>query len=121
MFAKMAGVLCLACLVPSSGVAALSAAVGPVQTPRTVYDGHWWLSISGDEQFGFLNGYFDCYNYEFKGPDRYPSLAVMYRTAITEFYKRGPSPELGVVVLELLHRLRDTEPPPAMEPFGGQA
>lgn len=60
MFTWMLGALCLACLVQSSGVAAQSAPVGPPQKPGAYYDGRWWLSISGDEQFGFLNGYFDC-------------------------------------------------------------
>ena len=78
-------------------------------------------SVGGDERFGFLNGYFDRYPYEFKGPDRYPSLAVMYRTAITEFYKRGPSPELEVAVSESLHRLRDPEAQPAIDQFGGRS
>jgi hypothetical protein len=96
-------------------------AAGQQATPVAHYDGRWWTSVSGYEQFGFLNGYFDCYTYELKGPDRYTSLPVMYQSAISEFYKRGPSPELEVVVSELLDRLGDPEPPPAIEPFGGHS
>lgn len=98
-----------------------AAAAGQQPNAATKDDGRWWSSISGTEQFGFLNGYFDCYTCEFKGPDRYTSLAVMYRTAITEFYKKGSSSELDVMVSESLHRLRDPEPPPAMDPFGGHS
>jgi hypothetical protein len=35
----------------------------------------------------------------------------MYRTAITEFYKKGSSPELDAVVSDVLHRLRDPRSP----------
>jgi hypothetical protein len=95
-------------------------ATGPAKDPVAARDGRWWLSVSGYEQAGFLNGYFDCYAYELRGPDRYTSLAVMYQSAITEFYRRSPSPELDVVVPDLLHRLRDPAPPFPFEPFGGR-
>jgi hypothetical protein len=72
-----------------------------------VYNGHWWLSASTDEQDGFLNGYFDCYKYDYKGPDHFtqnpPDTA---RALITQFYDRN-STDLGMSVPEAFHRFRD--------------
>lgn len=77
--------------------------------PDGAYDGHWWLSIASSERTGFLNGYFDCYTYEYKGPDRFSSAADTYRNSITQFYEKGQSFELNGSVADLLHRFRDPQ------------
>lgn len=92
-------------------VGSLSIALGPhATTParaKVRYDGHWWLSISKDEQSGFLNGYFDCYTYEYKGPAKFtrtpPDLA---RALVTRFYERNPS-HLSDPVGRVFYSFRD--------------
>ncbi len=120
MVTRILGVLCLAWLVQPPGAPAHTAAAAREQ-PRAaaLYDGHWWMSVGEDERFGFLNGYLDCYRYEFMGPDRYTSFAVVYRTALTDFYAKGGATDRDASISDLLHRLRDTGPPPPIEPFSG--
>lgn len=77
------------------------------QKPETTYNGHWWLSIRSAERTGFLNGYLDCYTYEYKGADRFSSPINTYEDSITHFYKRGPSFELNDSVAGLLRQFRD--------------
>lgn len=79
------------------------------QNRGAVLDGRWWLSISPNERTGFLDGYFDCYTYEFKGPDRFSSSTDTYSHAITHFYKKGESFELSDLVSDLLHKFRDPQ------------
>ena len=71
------------------------------------YDGHWWLSVSQAEQSGFLNGYFDCYRYEYKGSAKFtinpPEIA---RGLVTEFYKHNAS-RLDEPVASVFYGLRD--------------
>lgn len=77
------------------------------QKPETTYNGHWWLAITQQEQSGFLNGYFDCYTYEYKGPARFtdhpPAIA---RDLVTKFYKENPS-RLHDLVSKVFLGLRD--------------
>lgn len=83
----------------------LFAAASARTAPR--YDGHWWLSVSEDEQSGFLNGYADCYIYEYKGPAKFtinpPDIA---RGLVTKFYRHNAS-RLADPVASALHGLRD--------------
>ena len=77
------------------------------QKMNTRYDGHWWLSISSSERNGYLNGYFDCYDYEFNGPARFdknqPDIAY---ELVTEFYDGNPS-HLAEPVSDVFYRFRD--------------
>jgi hypothetical protein len=77
------------------------------QKTDSSYDGHWWLSISPAERSGFLNGYFDCYTYEYKGPARFtvnpPAIA---RDLITKFYEGSPS-RLSEPVPKVFYRFRN--------------
>ena len=78
------------------------------QKPETTYNGHWWLEMTQQEQSGFLNGYFDCYAYEYKGPARFtnhpPAIA---RDLVTKFYKENPL-RLNELVSNVFLRLRDS-------------
>jgi hypothetical protein len=81
------------------------------------YDGKWWLSISGREQDGFVSGYYDCYTYEYKGPDRYTTKSfIEYRRLITEYYRNEPSKQT-LPVPEAIHQLRDR---PGEKPAAGE-
>lgn len=97
---------CIVLLVMSS-IGALTIANGPQRGTAPTYDGHWWLSISSNEQLGFLDGYYDCYTYEFKGPAHFtknpPAVA---RDLITKFYETAPS-HLGESVSSVFCSLRD--------------
>lgn len=77
------------------------------QKTNTRYDGHWWLSISPGERSGFLNGYFDCYTYEYKGPARFtnnpPAIA---RDLLTKFYE-GNASRLNELASDAFYRFRD--------------
>jgi len=71
------------------------------------YNGHWWLSVTHAEQSGFLNGYYDCYRYEYKGTAKFtinpPEIA---RDRVTEFYKQNVS-HLDDSVATVFYGLRD--------------
>lgn len=86
----------------------LSSAAGQ-QKSGVVYDGHWWLSVKPSERKGFLNGYLDCYTYEYKGLDRFSSSADTYRNSITQFYEKGQPFELSDSVSSILHQFRDPQ------------
>ena len=77
------------------------------QQKASSYDGHWWLSISENEQSGFLNGYFDCYYYEFKGPARFSYPVDLYQLEITKFFRMDES-NLSTPVSEVLLDYRDS-------------
>lgn len=88
------------------------------QKPETTYNGHWWLEITQQEQSGFLNGYFDCYAYEHKGPARFtnhpPAIA---RDLVTKFYKENPS-RLNDLVSNVFLGLRDRPGKRAVDKYG---
>ncbi len=71
------------------------------------YDGHWWLSVTQAEQSGFLNGYFDCYTYEYKGPAKFtvnpPEIAW---NLVTNFYEHNAS-RLNDSVASVFYGFRD--------------
>lgn len=94
------------------------------QKMNTGYDGHWWLSISSSERSGFLNGYFDCYTYEFNGSARFtknpPDTA---RSLVTKFYEEN-SAHLADPVSDVFYRFRNHTRENAMtgdgEPINGR-
>jgi hypothetical protein len=101
--AELTTVLLCSCLALGSAVLAAKAQ----KKVNKGYDGHWWLSTPPAERNGFLNGYLDCYAYEYKGPAKFtvnpPAIA---RDLITKFYEQGP-PRLSEPVPEVFYRFRD--------------
>lgn len=71
------------------------------------YNGPWWLSVGTAERAGFIDGYRDCYEYEFRGPERFSCGTDTYTTAITHFYSRGTSVERATFVGQALSKLKD--------------
>jgi hypothetical protein len=73
-------------------------------TKTNAYDGHWWLSVGIREQLGFLNGFRDCYLYEYKGSVPY-SIGATYEwhRQITAFYE-GTPPQLNMPAAEFMLR-----------------
>jgi hypothetical protein len=86
----------------------------PATTARTVprkarptYDGHWWLSISAEERTGFLAGYWDCDEYEYKGPARFETKNTPhYLDLITHAYEASPA-HRGQPAIDVLLQFRD--------------
>lgn len=71
------------------------------------YNGRWWISVSAHEQDGFVSGYYDCYAYEYKGPDRYTAKSfIEYQELITKFYLKYPSKQTSPVS-GVMHTFRD--------------
>ncbi|HXZ41598.1 MAG TPA: hypothetical protein VEG68_12725 [Terriglobales bacterium] len=98
-----AGVILLTCLLlPLVCIDVASNAQGVHR-----YDGHWWLSVSPTEREGFLDGYIDCYIYEYKGPARFTTISLdEARDLVTRFYEDNPS-HLDEPVSDVLDRFRD--------------
>jgi hypothetical protein len=88
------------------------------QNPETTYNGHWWLAITEQEQSGFLNGYFDCYTYEYKGPARYTNYPpAIARDLVTKFYKENAS-RLNDLVSNVFLGLRDRPGESEIDKYG---
>jgi len=98
---------------------ALSVGAKAQHKKEVSYDGHWWLSISPGERSGFLNGYLDCYTYEYKGPAEFtvnpPAVA---RDLVTEFYEASPC-RLSESVPDALNRFSNRHVE-KVTPTGGQ-
>ena len=78
--------LCVVCALPFlAGPAARSAA--QTQPPR--YDGSWWLSLGGWEQYGSLSGYIDCYTNEYRGSVPFIKDVQFYSDALTQYFQSG--------------------------------
>ena len=55
---------------------------------RAAYDGRWWLAASDSRREGFVVGYFDCYHFEYNGPDHFRTKSYQrYRDLVTKFYQ----------------------------------
>jgi hypothetical protein len=92
------------------------AAQPPVARPS--YDGRWWLSISNYKRSGFVVGYFDCYNFEYRGKAPYHTKSYdRYRDLMTTLYQdsthRRQSPS------EVIDQLQD-KPGEEVENPGGE-
>ncbi|HKV43598.1 MAG TPA: hypothetical protein VJT32_02805 [bacterium] len=87
----------------------------------THYDGQWWRSVSADERGGFVDGYIDCYVYEYKGPAGFSdhSASALVRL-IDEYYSKHLS-DLRESVPSTLSRFRDRPgDTPAANAEGGE-
>jgi hypothetical protein len=85
-----------------------SASVSPAwQAPEKRYDGHWWVTIANNERRGFVDGYLDCYTYEFKGPASFHNRPpVEIQQLVTAFYSQERS-RANDRVPEVLYRFQD--------------
>jgi hypothetical protein len=54
------------------------------------YDGDWWLSIGGWEQYGFVSGYMDCYTSEYRGSAAFTKEVQSYVDALTVYFQADP-------------------------------
>jgi hypothetical protein len=71
------------------------------------FDGEWWVAVSVNERLGFIEGYFECYENEYKGPDSFGNSNDQHVAWITERYKNDCACDLERSVLSQIHELRD--------------
>jgi hypothetical protein len=76
--------------------------LAPVSAPAQqaepkVRNGDWWLSLGAWEQYGFVNGYADCYASEFHGPAAFSKGAQTYIDALNEYFKKSAENRQQVV------------------------
>lgn len=89
-----------------------------VQVTSHDYEGRWWLSISHNEQTEFINGYLDCYLYEYKGPARFSDSAYVYRHALNKYFRTGQSSTLGQSVGAVLLEFQDPKGYKGIDKYG---
>jgi hypothetical protein len=56
-----------------------------------VYDGDWWLSLGGWEQYGFLSGYEDCYAFEYRGSVPFSKEIQSYIDDLSKYFGADPA------------------------------
>ena len=74
--------------------------------PKPSYDGEWWLSLGGWEQYGFLSGYENCYLSEYHGSVGFPKEVQSYVDDLNKYYLADAS-RLKTSVSDALDALRD--------------
>lgn len=95
-------------LMAASVWLATAVACGAQSQPgsRPSYDGRWWRSITPVERVGFVFGYFDCYTFEYKGPQRFLTKSYeRYSQLITQVY--SDSSRVGHSLVDVIDQLRD--------------
>jgi hypothetical protein len=55
------------------------------------YDGDWWLSLGGREQYGFISGYEDCYVSEFRGSAAFTKEVQSYVDDLNKYFLGDPT------------------------------
>src|ERR1041385_5213217 len=106
-----------ACLVVM-GLACTNTPADAQRPNATARAGSWWLSLPVNQRSQFIAGVFDCYTYEFKGPDRYDVRSFdEYAKLVTKYYQDTPANQSRSIV-EALHEFRDQ--PHERRASGGQ-
>ena len=63
----------------------------PVEAASTpVYDGEWWLTLGGWEQYGVLSGYEDCYGWEYRGSVGFTKEVQSYVDDLNKYFLADP-------------------------------
>jgi hypothetical protein len=77
----------------------------PVPSALPAYDGGWWLSLGGWEQYGFLSGYQDCYAFEYRGSIPFTKEIQSYIDDLNKYFLEDPA-RRKQTVSEALDKLR---------------
>ncbi len=68
----------------------LAPASALAQQPESkAHDGAWWLSLGAWEQYGFISGYADCYESEFRGTALFTKAVQFYIDAVNAYFKQS--------------------------------
>ena len=63
----------------------------PVPATAPTYNGDWWLSIGGWEQYGFISGYEDCYAFEYRGSVPFAKEVQTYIEDLNKYFQADAS------------------------------
>lgn len=114
--------LTLLLLVPAAGITAVQAPQAPTPPAAPVYDGDWWLSLGGWEQYGVVSGYEDCYGSEYRGSVPFTKEVQSYVDDLNKYFLADPA-HRKQTVSEALDALRgaggDTAVPSSQEAASG--
>lgn len=79
--------------LPASADAAppQQSAAASAQQASPAYDGEWWLSLGGWEQYGFLSGYQDCYAFEYRGTVPFTKEIQSYIDDLNKYFLEDPA------------------------------
>jgi len=79
------------------------------------YDGDWWLSLGGWEQYGFISGYEDCYAFEYRGSVPFTKEIQTYIDDLNKYYLSDPALRKQTVseALDVLRKSASDQPVPA--------
>jgi hypothetical protein len=107
---------------------ALATAADCARNPRTQsarHDGYWWTSVSPAERSGFVDGYFDCYVFEYKGSLKFRRYSrIRYGEMASGFYRNTSPNKLQKHVIDVLASFSDpagfTPSEKGVEPPHGQ-
>jgi hypothetical protein len=74
---------------PAPDAASPAPAEPPAEAP--VYDGDWWLTLGGWEQYGFVSGYEDCYASEYRGSAPFTKEVQSYVDDLNKYFLADPT------------------------------
>jgi hypothetical protein len=83
--------------------------------PAPVYDGDWWLSLGGWEQYGVISGYEDCYAFEYRGSVPFTKEIQTYIDDLTRYFLSDSTLRKQTVseALDALRKAAGDQPMPA--------
>ncbi len=84
------------------------------QPAAPVYDGEWWLSLASWEQYGVINGYEDCYAFEYRGSTAFTKEVQTYIDELNKYFLSDPALRKQTVseALDLLRKAENDQPAP---------
>ena len=86
----------------------------PAEPSAVAYNGEWWLSLGGWEQYGFLSGYEDCYAFEYRGSVAFNKEIQSYIDDLTKYFQADPERRKQTVseALDALRGAAEDKPAP---------
>ena len=87
----------------------------PHQGHHTAYDGRWWRSIAHEEQIGFVEGFGDCYKWDYRHDAPFQDRSFQ---AIADLVTAGLDHDSARLSTPVATLLLDTSPGPRPEPGG---
>jgi len=88
----------------------------PAEQPAApAYDGEWWLSLGGWEQYGVISGYQDCYAFEYRGSVPFTKEIQTYIEDLNKYFQSDPALRKQTVseALDGLRKAAGDQPTPA--------
>jgi len=108
-------IFCVLLILPQASLGQAPGAEKPAeQTAAPTYDGHWWLSLGGWEQYGVISGYKDCYVFEYRGDLAFTREIQTYIDALTKYYLSDVALRKRTVseALDFVHKIANEQAAP---------